>query len=226
MLFSIGHMSHETMKKKFKTKILNKIKVSSLSEMKSKNYEYLSEFITNIIIIKERKGKSVLYKPLDSTGYDGAFVIKSDVWDLFISETKSSNDNYDMSGNNYLNFKSDEALSDLHEKFKKDNSSSRDADNIAIYDKIFILTKELALDIDDEGRKRLDTQIDNIIENISIDNAISSTVSKHNLDKSNLLSTKSHHFKKVIHNNVILENSEEVFDILQKLVSKLEELYA
>lgn len=79
VLFSIGHMSHETMKKKFKTKILNKIKVSSLSEMKSKNYEYLSEFITNIIIIKERKGKSVLYKPLDSTGYDGAFVIKSDV---------------------------------------------------------------------------------------------------------------------------------------------------
>lgn len=229
ILFGRSSIGMEAKRRVFQKSLKEKFELEC-GKMKDKHYEYFSELITNLLSLKNLSAKSILYKAPDSTGYDGVFMVFDTNWNIFVSETKSSDTDYDTSKNNNLNYKSDEALSDLNKKFLAQStgagSTSRWEDNVNIEQNVeVIISKDITHSFTDEQKGVLKEQYLNIIDGRKINNAISSTVSKSNPDFSPLRSTKDHLFDKVIHNNLIINNSGDITKAFCLLVKKFEEFY-
>ena len=204
------------------------LKDKLLKESK-KQFEYISETLTNLWTQRFENGISILFKPFDATGYDGAFLIKeNDLFHIFLSETKSSERKSWDGDDNFISKKISEARGDLDRKFrlinKKGASSSREEDNENIGNKVDVLLLRGPLSgISQENKNILTQEIVDIANGLKYTCAISAVMSKNDeVDESKLKT-----FGNVTYKNIPLaiETIDDFDEIKNCFVKKLGEFY-
>lgn len=200
------------------------------NQVSDKHITYISEFLTNLITLKMNEGISVLYRAPGSVGYDGAFLIKNNNhYNLYLSETKSSNLEYDFSQNNYHIQKQNEAFEDLNTKFKNLHSSSASSarmnDNSSIENKVrlVIITREGVESFSDDQKNKLTTQYIDIKRGNKLTHAIGATMSKSENGASPSNINKI--FENQLNTILIIESLEDVLKVYNIFMKKMDGLY-
>lgn len=212
-------------------------KIRHKGNLENKHYEFLSEILTNFIALKFNKGINILYKPLNSRGFDGAFLLQTNKYRdyrLFVSECKSSDVKYDSSQNNELNKKQKESYVDLKEKIqnistkKLSNDIDQDIENMyyKIKDKFsnsnILFTRSKIINISSENKKRIWAEYEALSEGKFEDNWIIATMSKY--ENKNIFFPKWWR-ETFIEIALILNDSKKVLEIFNLFLEKIRGFY-
>lgn len=222
------YMAFKTKKEIWANKISKKLLIEN-NKLNDKQCEYYSEILTNMLTLcSNSKNINIIYKPLDSDGYDGTFLIyKNNEYNLYLSETKSSNNQFWSGDQNTRTKKTNEARKDLLKKlnqiYTEDGSSSRlgDNDNIAHEVQLLILKNDCQ-GISQDNAEMLTRQIDNLINDKKISYGISAALTKEDCEE-----VKEYEYEDVTFVNtvIILERLEDFTFIAKYLYEKLKRIY-